>query len=115
MSYASPYFYIVAIVLIAVVGGGFIWAYEAETPQPEYQPPALHQPTVLGAATGEPIIQPLAAESAPLEQADLIPSQVNVEYLSYCHRPARLAELDQWSGQPTLRLRAHLANPTACK
>ncbi|MBI5037509.1 MAG: hypothetical protein HZC01_02295 [Candidatus Kerfeldbacteria bacterium] len=99
MTYQSPLFYIVAILAVTALGAGFAISYQATISTPTASIARISNPTVLGAATGEPLVLPLAADTIE-SNAGLLPSQVNQVFLELCHRPARLIEIDQWTNQP---------------
>ena len=99
MNHESPLFYIVAILAVTALGAGFAVSYQAAVSTPTASIARISHPTVLGAATGEPLVPPLAADTAA-SSAGLLPSQVNRTFLELCHRPARLSEIDQWTNRP---------------
>lgn len=111
MTYQSSTFYIVAIVLVTIVGTGFAWSYHTIVRQSVSTNAALiHQPTVLGAATGETTVTPLASEMPN----HMRPSDVNRLFLEFCHRPARLTEMDAWTNHAPAALTSSFADIPNC-
>ncbi len=103
-----------SIILVSIVGTGFIWAYHLANTAPSESLAVVHHPMVLGAATGEPTVTPLAAETATI-QSPLRPSDVNRLFLEFCHRPARLTEMDAWTNAAPAKLTAAFANIPNCQ
>ncbi len=110
MTYQSPTLYIVAIILVSIVGTGFVWSYNETMADTTPTPSIIHHPTVLGASTIAPTVTPLANE---LPSA-LLPSDVNRLFLEFCHRPARLTEMDFWTGAAPASLTSSFANIPNC-